>query len=140
MKFDQSPQDKLDYIKNLESQGHSVVMIGDGLNDAGALRQSKVGIALSEDISAFSPSCDAILDADNFEKLGDYVRFSKTSLNIVKLSFLLSVVYNIMGIGWAASGQLSPVVAAIFMPLSTLSVVFFSVGVTLLVAKFRKLK
>ncbi len=140
MRFDQTPQEKLDYIKELEQKGHNVVMIGDGLNDAGALRQSKVGIALSEDIQAFSPSCDAILDANNFEKLGDYVKFSKTSLNIVKLSFLLSVVYNIMGIGWAASGVLSPVVAAIFMPLSTLSVVFFSVGVTILVAKFRKLR
>lgn len=140
MRFYQTPQDKLDYIKELEKNGHNVVMIGDGLNDAGALRQSKVGIALSEDIQAFSPSCDAILDADNFEKLGEYVKFSKTALNIVKLSFLLSVVYNIMGIGWAASGVLSPVVAAIFMPLSTLSVVFFSVGITILVAKFRKLR
>jgi Cu+-exporting ATPase len=67
------------------------------------------------------------------------LRFSKTALNIVKLSFLLSVVYNIMGVGWAASGQLSPVVAAIFMPLSTLSVVFFSVGLTWLLARYNKL-
>jgi Cu+-exporting ATPase len=139
MRFNQSPQDKLDYIKELQKNGHKVMMIGDGLNDAGALREAKIGIALTEDVQAFSPSCDAILDAEKFEKLGDYVRFSKTALNIVKLSFLLSVVYNVMGVGWAASGQLSPVVAAIFMPLSTLSVVFFSVGFTWLLARYNKL-
>ena len=139
MRFNQSPQDKLDYIKELQNAGKNVMMIGDGLNDAGALRESKIGIALTEDVQAFSPSCDAILDAERFDKLGDYVRFSKTALNIVKLSFLLSVVYNIMGVGWAASGELSPVVAAIFMPLSTLSVVFFSVGLTWLVARYKKM-
>ncbi len=139
MRFNQSPQDKLDYIKELQNSGKNVMMIGDGLNDAGALRESKIGIALTEDVQAFSPSCDAILDAERFDKLGDYVRFSKTALNIVKLSFLLSVVYNIMGVGWAASGELSPVVAAIFMPLSTLSVVFFSVGLTWLLARYKKM-
>jgi Cu+-exporting ATPase len=139
MRFNQSPQDKLDYIKKLQKNGHKVMMIGDGLNDAGALREAKIGIALTEDVQAFSPSCDAILDAEKLEKLGDYLRFSKTALNIVKLSFLLSVVYNVMGVGWAASGQLSPVVAAIFMPLSTLSVVFFSVGLTWLLARYNKL-
>jgi P-type Cu+ transporter len=139
MRFSQTPQGKLDYIKELQKDGRKVMMIGDGLNDAGALRESKIGIALTEDIQAFSPSCDAILDADRFDQLAKYVKFSKTALMIVKLSFLLSVVYNIMGVGWAASGQLSPVVAAIFMPLSTLSVVLFSVGLTWLVARFTKL-
>jgi P-type Cu+ transporter len=139
MNFDQSPQSKLNFIKSLQDSGKNVMMIGDGLNDAGALRQSKVGIALSEDIQAFSPSCDAILDANKFDQLGVYVGFSKTALNIVKISFLLSIIYNVLGIGWAVSGTLSPVVAAIFMPLSTLSVVFFSVGLTMLYAKFKKL-
>lgn len=139
MRYNQSPQDKLNYIKDLELQGKNVIMIGDGLNDAGALRQAKVGIALSEDIQAFSPSCDAILDANKFDQLGAFVRFGKTALNIVKISFLLSVVYNIIGISWAVTGQLSPVLAAIFMPLSTLSVVLLGVGLTFLFAKFRKL-
>lgn len=139
MRFDQTPQNKLNYIKELQSEGKKVMMIGDGLNDAGALRESKIGIALTEDVQAFSPSCDAILDANKFENLADYIGFSKTALNIVKLSFLLSVVYNIIGVGWAASGNLSPVLAAIFMPLSTLSVVFFAVGLTWLTARLRKL-
>jgi P-type Cu+ transporter len=139
MRFSQTPQDKLDYVRSIQTNGGKVLMIGDGLNDAGALRESTIGIALTEDIQAFSPSCDAILDADRFDQLSEYVHFSKTALDIVKLSFLLSVVYNIIGVGWAASGQLSPVVAAIFMPSSTLSVVLFSVGLTWLVARFRKL-
>lgn len=139
MRFGQTPQNKLDYIKELQKSGKNVMMIGDGLNDAGALREAKIGIALTEDVQAFSPSCDAILDAERFDKLGDYVGFSKTALNVVKLSFLLSIVYNFFGVGWAASGNLSPVLAAIFMPLSTLSVVFFSVGLTWLTAYYRKL-
>lgn len=138
--FNQKPQDKLNYIKNEQEKGSSILMVGDGLNDAGALRQSNVGIALSEDVMAFSPSCDAILDASRFADMGRFLRFSKTALNIVTASFILSIIYNFIGIGWAVSGTLSPVYAAIFMPLSTLSVVFFSVGLTYLFAKIRGLR
>lgn len=137
--FNKKPQDKLDFIKREQEAGNHVLMIGDGLNDAGALRQSNVGIALSEDVQAFSPACDAILDASKFSRLTDFLRFSKTALTIVKASFILSLVYNFIGIGWAVSGQLSPVMAAIFMPLSSLSVVLFAVGMTYLFAKLKKL-
>ncbi len=139
LKFHQKPQDKLDFIAAEQANGNHVLMIGDGLNDAGALRQSNVGIALSEDIQAFSPASDAILDASKFSKLTDFLSFSKISLNIVKASFVLSLVYNFVGIGWAVSGKLSPVMAAIFMPLSSLSVVLFAVGMTYLFAKIKKL-
>ena len=137
--FNQKPQNKLDFIRKEQEAGYHVLMIGDGLNDAGALRQSNVGIALSEDVQAFSPACDAILDASKFNRLTDFLRFSKTALTIVKASFVLSLVYNFIGIGWAVSGQLSPVMAAIFMPLSSLSVVLFAVGMTYLFARLKKL-
>lgn len=137
--FNQKPQDKLNFIKKEQEAGYHVLMIGDGLNDAGALRQSNVGIALSEDVQAFSPACDAILDASMFSRLTDFLKFSKIALTIVKASFVLSVVYNFIGIGWAVSGQLSPVMAAIFMPLSSLSVVLFAVGMTYLFARIKKL-
>jgi Cu+-exporting ATPase len=137
--FKQKPQDKLDFISNEQKQGNHVLMIGDGLNDAGALRQSDVGIAISEDIKVFSPACDAILDASKFGQLTDFLQFSKTALNIVKASFVLSLVYNFIGIGWAVTGHLSPVLAAIFMPLSSISVVLFSVGLTHLFAYFKNL-
>jgi Cu+-exporting ATPase len=137
--FKQKPQDKLNFINNEQQNGNRVLMVGDGLNDAGALRQSSVGIAISEDIKLFSPACDAILDASKFGQLADFLKFSKTSLNIVKASFILSLVYNFVGISWAVTGELSPVLAAIFMPLSSISVVLCAVGLTHLFAYFRNL-
>ncbi|MFN3490294.1 MAG: HAD-IC family P-type ATPase, partial [Emticicia sp.] len=137
--FKQKPQDKLNFINQEQQKGNHVLMIGDGLNDAGALRQSNVGIAISEDIKVFSPACDAILDASKFGQLADFLKFSKISLNIVKASFVLSLVYNFIGIGWAVTGELSPVLAAIFMPLSSISVVLFAVGLTHLFAYFKRL-
>lgn len=138
--FKQKPQDKLEFIRNQQSFGNHILMIGDGLNDAGALRQSNVGIAISEDIKVFSPACDAILDASKFGQLTDFLKFSKTALNIVRASFVLSLVYNFIGISWAVTGQLSPVMAAIFMPLSSITVVLFAVGLTNLFAKIKGLK
>ncbi len=137
LRFHQTPQEKLDFIKQRQASGEPLIMVGDGLNDAGALRESHVGIALSEDVKVFSPACDAIMDASVFERLPDFIAFSRTSVAIVKISFLLSVVYNFMGIGWAVSGELSPVLAAIFMPLSSLSVVLFAFGLTHLAARWK---
>jgi len=137
--FMQKPQDKLNFIFQEQQKGNRVLMVGDGLNDAGALRQSNVGIAISEDIKVFSPACDAILDASKFGQLADFLKFSKTALNIVKVSFILSMVYNFIGISWAVTGKLSPVLAAILMPLSSISVVLCAVGLTYLFAYFRNL-
>lgn len=135
LRYDQKPQDKLNFIEAEQATHNSVLMIGDGLNDAGALRQSTVGIAISEDTQAFSPACDAILDASQFDKINEFLSFSKIALNTVKASFILSLFYNFLSIGWAASGVLSPVMAAIFMPLSTITVVLFAVGLTYFFAK-----
>lgn len=128
--FEQKPQDKLNFIKNLQKGHEPVLMIGDGLNDAGALHQSDLGIALSENTQSFTPASDAILDANQFSQLSNFIEFSRKSVNIVKLSFLLSLIYNFICISWAVSGTLSPVVAAIFMPLSSISVVLFAVIIT----------
>jgi Cu+-exporting ATPase len=137
MRFQLKPQDKLSYIQALD--GRRVLMIGDGLNDAGALRQAHVGVALSEDINAFSPSCDIILDAEGFGKLGKFLSFSKASMLVVRAAFALSILYNFIGLGLATSGYLSPLYAAVFMPLSSMSVVLFAVGSTYLFAKIKKL-
>lgn len=128
--FQQKPNDKLQFVKNTTNDGKNVLMIGDGLNDAGALRQSQIGVALSDDAHSFTPACDAILEAKQFHRLSDFLRFGKISLSTVKASFILSLVYNAICISWAATGNLSPVFAAIFMPLSTISVVLFAVGLT----------
>ncbi|MFA7228599.1 MAG: heavy metal translocating P-type ATPase metal-binding domain-containing protein [Melioribacteraceae bacterium] len=126
MHFNQSPQNKLDYIRQLENRGKKVLMIGDGLNDAGALKQSHVGISISENTNNFSPACDGILDAGSFRLLRDFISFSKTSRKIIISSFVLSLIYNILGLGFAFQGILSPLIAAVLMPVSSISAVLFT--------------
>lgn len=113
-------------------------MVGDGLNDAGALAQAEVGISISENINVFSPACDGILDASKFQQLYQYILASKKAINIIKLSFILSLLYNVIGLYFAVTGQLEPVIAAILMPLSSISVVGFTTLMTNLLG--RKLK
>jgi Cu+-exporting ATPase len=126
MAFNQKPHHKLEHIAKLQNFGHKVAMVGDGLNDAGALQQSEVGIAISENVNVFSPACDAILDATKFSELPSYFSATKKSMNVIKASMLLSLLYNVVGLYFAITGQLAPVVAAIIMPMSSISVVAFT--------------
>ena len=123
--FNQKPEQKLDFIKKLQDSGKNVMMVGDGLNDAGALAQSNVGVSVSENVNVFSPACDAILDAGEFYRLDYFLKLSHKSILIIKMSFGLSLLYNVVGLSFAVTGNLLPLVAAIIMPLSTITIVSF---------------
>ncbi|GAB5400856.1 MAG: heavy metal translocating P-type ATPase metal-binding domain-containing protein [Aureisphaera sp.] len=133
--FNQKPEDKLVFIKSLQEKGEKVMMIGDGLNDAGALAQSDVGIAISENVNVFSPACDGILDAQQFERFPQFLSLSKKGMQVIKYAFLFSFLYNLVGLGFALTGYLKPVVAAILMPLSSISIVVFTTVFTYVLGK-----
>ncbi len=139
LRFHQMPNDKFDYVRSLQEKKHRVLMVGDGLNDAGALMQSNVGIAVTEDIAQFSPSCDAIVSGGSFSQLSVFIRFAKTSMVIVIASFVLAFLYNLVGLYFAVQGALSPIMAAILMPASSITIVFFTTVTTQLLAKRRGL-
>ena len=126
MRFNQSPADKMEYVRQVNASGYRVMMVGDGLNDAGALRQSDVGVAVTDDSGVFTPSCDAILQGRKLPHLDWFLLMSRKSVSIVRWCFVLSLLYNAAGLGFAVSGRLTPLVAAILMPLSSISVVLFT--------------
>ena len=130
MLFNQSPLDKLNFIKKLQQRGQKVIMIGDGLNDAGALQQSDAGIAITEGINNFSPGCDAILEGKQFTKLKFLLDYCKTGKGIIYGSFCISILYNLVGLYFAVQGNLSPLIAAILMPVSSISIVLYTTGLS----------
>ncbi len=136
LSFSRTPQDKLDFIKGLqESGGKPVMMLGDGLNDAGALKQSDVGIAVSDNINNFTPASDAILEGSRLKDVSAFIRLAVAGRNIIKGSFGISVIYNIVGLYFAVQGELRPVVAAILMPASSVSIIMFTTLVSRLKAR-----
>ncbi len=138
--FKQSPSDKLLYISNLQANNNKVMMFGDGLNDAGALKAAYVGVSVSEDTSSFSPSSDVIMDANRFEHLPQFLQYCKNTMGVIYISFCLSLAYNIVGLSYAVSGTLSPIIAAILMPISSVTVIGFTSIATYLLAKKMNIK
>jgi Cu+-exporting ATPase len=133
--FNQQPADKLQYIKALQNKGQKVMMVGDGLNDAGALSQSDVGLVISENINVFSPACDGILDATRFQDITRFIALSRKGKQVIQYAFIFSLLYNLIGLGFAITGHLAPVVAAILMPLSSISIVVFTTVYTYFLGK-----
>jgi Cu+-exporting ATPase len=138
--FNQSPHDKLAFVKDLQEKGLKVLMMGDGLNDAGSLKQSDIGISLTEDVSSFTPACDGILNSRDFSGLDRFLSVSLSCLRIIIASFVISFLYNVIGLSFAVTGRLSPLVSAILMPLSSISVVLFTTSATKIFAARSDLK
>ena len=137
--FRQSPSNKLHYIEQLRAQNKQVMMLGDGLNDAGALKAAHTGVSITENTAHFSPSSDVIMDACKFEKMFNFIRFSKDTVKVIHMSFVISLIYNIIGLSFAVQGTLSPLIAAILMPLSSVTVIGFTTIATTLFSKQRNL-
>ena len=126
MLFDQSPTDKLNYIQALQNNGKIVMMVGDGLNDAGALQKSDVGIAVTDHTHLFTPASDAILEGHQVSRLFHLIQYAKKGKTIIILLFTLSILYNLVGMYFATQAMLTPMVAAILMPISSISIVALS--------------
>ena len=124
--FQQNPHDKLNFIRNLQKKGKKVMMIGDGLNDSGALKQADVGFAVTDDTGVFTPACDGIIQGDQLKNLDKMIDLARSSSLILKTGFGISFLYNAIALTFAITGHLTPIIAAILMPLSSISVVAFS--------------
>ena len=133
--FGQSPADKMNFIQS--NHQYRIMMVGDGLNDAGALKTAYLGVAVSDDTSVFTPSCDAILRGQKISLLDTFLDLSRKANAIVKACFIISFLYNVVGLTFAVTGQLTPLVAAILMPLSSVTIVVFTTLAVSLVA-YRK--
>lgn len=138
--FNQSPTDKLDFIqKEQQEKQCKIMMVGDGLNDAGALQQSNVGIAITEGYNNFTPASDGILNAESLHKLPQFLAMAKSGKIIIIVSFIISIIYNIIGLSFAVQGRLSPLIAAILMPASSISIILITYGLSSLRAAQLKL-
>lgn len=138
--FLQSPGDKKQYIERLSRcRTGGVAMIGDGLNDASALKAADIGIAISEKSGQFSPACDAILAGHSLNKLPRILAFVRELPRVLYINLTFSVAYNAVGLSFALSGTLTPLLSAIFMPLSSLTILLSSVFLTRYLAHHHKL-
>lgn len=129
MRFRQAPQDKLQIVRDRQAAGRHVLMIGDGLNDAGALAAADVGLAVSDDTACLVPACDAVIRGDRLALLPQVLRYARRARHAILLSFWVSVLYNVLGLWLALTGQLTPLATAILMPVSSMTVVGVGVGV-----------
>ncbi|HET7220085.1 MAG TPA: heavy metal translocating P-type ATPase metal-binding domain-containing protein [Vicinamibacterales bacterium] len=123
-----SPEDKLAYVENARRAGRHVLMVGDGLNDAGALRAADVGMAVSDETACITPACDAVIGGDRLAALPAFLRYARRARQVVVICFAVSLVYNAVGLTLALAGALTPLAAAILMPVSSLTIVGLSSG------------
>ena len=119
----QTPEDKSNYIENLHSQGKTVVMVGDGVNDILALAQADIGIVMGSGSDIAVDVSDVILLDDSLSSLEDSFKIARTTFGLIKQNLFISLVYNAITVPLAIAGFVIPLVAAISMSVSSLLVV-----------------
>jgi Cu+-exporting ATPase len=117
------PEDKLKIVSEYQKDGKIVAMVGDGINDAPALTQSNVGIALGTGTDIAIESGDIILMSGDLNGVPNAIKLSKLTLSTIKQNLFWAFVYNIIGVPLAALGLLNPMIAALAMSFSSVSVV-----------------
>jgi Cu2+-exporting ATPase len=119
----QTPEAKLERIAQLRRAGHRVIMVGDGVNDAGAMAAATVGIAVHGGAETCLRAADVFATRGGLGPILEAVEGSRRALAAIRRGIAISLAYNVAGVGLAALGVLSPLLAAIMMPLSSISVV-----------------
>ncbi|MEZ5047917.1 MAG: heavy metal translocating P-type ATPase metal-binding domain-containing protein [Chitinophagaceae bacterium] len=133
--FDQKPEQKNAFVIKQQNQGFTTMMIGDGLNDTAAFEQSDIAVAVVDNKNNVLPACDMIVQEQSLLKLDTLLAYANKSNAILRISFIISILYNAIGLYFAVQGKLLPVIAAILMPLSTISIVGICFGLAWFYAK-----
>ena len=123
-----TPEAKLSAIRKRQARGRRVLMVGDGLNDAGALAGADVGLAVSDDTACLVPACDGVIRGDRVRFLPEYLRYARRGRRVIAICFTVSVLYNGLGLALALAGRLTPLATAILMPVSSLTVIALAAG------------